>query len=126
MALVGHASSMLDISDGLAQDLGHLLTASKVGAQLHLERLPLSNTLQQLPNAKAWSLALTGGDDYELCFTIAPDQFERFNREQQCRHSQQPFKLHVIGKITSGSGLQLFNQGTAITMTHLQGYQHFD
>ena len=126
MALAGYASSMLDISDGLAQDLGHILTASHVGAEVYLEQLPLSATLQQLPAAQAWQLALTGGDDYELCFTIAPAQFDKFQAHQATDQSVPLFKLQVIGKITRGTALQLFNQGTAFTMTHLQGYQHFD
>ena len=121
MALSGFASSMLDISDGLAQDLGHILLASHVGAELYLDQLPLSATLQQLPKAQAWQLALTGGDDYELCFTIAAERLQQF-----CQQYAGQFELQVIGKITRGSGIQLFNQGSALTMTHLQGYQHFD
>ena len=126
MALVGYASSMLDISDGLAQDLGHILKASQVGAELYVDQLPLSAILQQLPAAQAWQLALTGGDDYELCFTIAPAQFDKFQAHQAMQQPAQLFELQVIGKITRGSNMQLFNQGTALTMTHLQGYQHFD
>ena len=126
MALVGYASSMLDISDGLAQDLGHILSASHVGAELYVDQLPLSAILQQLPAAQAWQLALTGGDDYELCFTIAPAQFDKFQAHQAMQQPAQLFELQVIGKITRGSTMQLFNQGTALTMTHLQGYQHFD
>lgn len=124
MALIGYAHSMLDISDGLAQDLNHILSASQVGAHLYLDQLPLSPPLQQLPPEQAWQLALTGGDDYELCFTIAPSQFEQF---KGCLSSaqQQQFKLQVIGKIVAGQGLQLFQQGTPYSM-NLKGYQHFE
>ncbi|MDR9778942.1 AIR synthase-related protein, partial [Rhizobium hidalgonense] len=93
MALSGFASSMLDISDGLAQDLGHILLASHVGAELYLDQLPLSATLQQLPKAQAWQLALTGGDDYELCFTIAAERLQQF-----CQQYAGQFELQVIGK----------------------------
>ncbi len=124
MALAGFAHSMLDISDGLAQDLSHILTASQVGAVLYLDQLPLSPPLQQLPAEQAWQLALTGGDDYELCFTIAPSQFEQFKNSLSVAQQQQ-FNLHIIGKITSGDGLQLFQQGAPYTM-NLKGYQHFD
>lgn len=120
MALAGYASSMLDVSDGLAQDLSHILTASGVGATLHLETLPLSATLQQLPRPQAWQLALSGGDDYELCFSIAPDRFEQF-----CQQYAGQFVLQVIGQITADTGLRLLHQQQPYTM-NLQGYQHFD
>ena len=120
MALQGYASSMLDVSDGLGQDLGHILAASQVGAQLHLENLPLSSALQQLPRQQAWQLALTGGDDYELCFTIAPERFKQF-----CQHYAGQFQVQVIGQIIQGSGLTLQYQQQPYDM-NLQGYQHFD
>lgn len=120
MALNGYASSMLDVSDGLAQDLNHILTASQVGAKLQLESLPLSLALQQLPLQQAWQLALAGGDDYELCFTIAPERFKQF-----CQQYAAEFQLQVIGKITAGAGLGLMYQQQPYAM-NLQGYQHFD
>lgn len=69
------ASSALDLSDGLAGDLRHILQASHVGAVLDLEQLPIPALLQSAcPQQDAWQLALGGGDDYELCFTAAPEQ----------------------------------------------------
>jgi thiamine-monophosphate kinase len=68
-ALRGVASACLDVSDGLAQDLGHLLRASGVGAELQLERLPRSAALAAIDADFADILALTSGDDYELLFT---------------------------------------------------------
>lgn len=120
MALSGYASSMLDVSDGLAQDLGHILAASHVAATVQLENLPLSSTLQQLPAQQAWQLALTGGDDYELCFTMAPKRFDQF-----CQRYAGQFQLQVIGHITQGTGLTLWHQQQPYDM-NLQGYQHFD
>lgn len=64
----------IDISDGLAADLGHILAQSQVGATVYLAELPLSSILQQLPKTTAWQAALTAGEDYELCFTAAPTQ----------------------------------------------------
>jgi len=63
MALRGIASSCLDISDGLASDLGHILRASGVGADIELSRLPLPEALWQQPRGNAGRLALAGGDD---------------------------------------------------------------
>ncbi|HEY3486500.1 MAG TPA: thiamine-phosphate kinase, partial [Gammaproteobacteria bacterium] len=67
IALRGVASAAIDVSDGLIADLGHILTASKVGARLTLEELPLSEAMRQDQDpAKMFELALTAGDDYEL------------------------------------------------------------
>jgi thiamine-monophosphate kinase len=64
------ATSCIDISDGLIADLGHILKASEVGAELELSGIPYSDSLKDIDNSLAIELALTGGDDYELCFTI--------------------------------------------------------
>ena len=72
IALRDVATSCIDISDGLIADLGHILKASKVGAELELSDIPYSDSLKNIDNELAIELALTGGDDYELCFTI-PD-----------------------------------------------------
>lgn len=70
-ALLGYASAMLDISDGLAQDLGHILDDSAVGAILNLEQIPVADELAQLDLNTRMQLVLGGGDDYHLCFTIS-------------------------------------------------------
>ena len=80
MALRGVASSMLDLSDGFAGDVRHVLRASNVDVEIDCDVLPLSSTLknlnlgQQCPIWHTWRDALTGGDDYELCFTSSPTQ----------------------------------------------------
>ena len=68
-ALRGVASSMLDVSDGLAGDLRHILTASGVAARVDVDALPLYPAVLALPAAQAWHYAVSGGDEYELCFT---------------------------------------------------------
>lgn len=74
-ALRGIASAAIDVSDGLLADLGHLLEVHRHGAKLALDRLPLSPDLLELHGREeAWKLALTGGDDYELCFTTHAHQ----------------------------------------------------
>ena len=71
-ALRGLASAAIDISDGLAGDLGHILAASGVGATVELGRLPLARQVAEVVAASGgdWALPLGGGDDYELCFTL--------------------------------------------------------
>ncbi len=66
------ASAAIDISDGLAADLGHLVTRSEVGAEVSLAHLPLSKPYQAHFDEIGWEAALSAGDDYELCFTAAP------------------------------------------------------
>ena len=68
-ALVGIAHAAIDVSDGLLQDLGHVLAASGCGADLSLDAVPMPTALHLLAQADRWHLALAGGDDYELCFT---------------------------------------------------------
>ncbi|MBJ7537994.1 thiamine-phosphate kinase [Marinomonas transparens] len=74
MALKRVVNAMMDISDGLAQDIQHILKASNVGARLEADRVPISAELRQWQPESALSLALTGGDDYELCFTASKEQ----------------------------------------------------
>lgn len=71
--LLQHAHACMDISDGLLADLGHILQASGVGARLDHELLPWSEALQAMPQAQRLGFALSGGDDYELLFTVPPD-----------------------------------------------------
>jgi thiamine-monophosphate kinase len=72
--LVGKASAAIDVSDGLVGDLRKLLSASGVGGEIDIGKLPISGALLDYAGAEAASrFALTGGDDYELCFTAADD-----------------------------------------------------
>ena len=116
--LKGLASSMIDISDGLAQDLGHILKASQVGAKLLLELLPIDDTLRELSLQQAWHYALSGGDDYELCFTISPQNYEKLSGQQL------DVPLTIIGEITQQTDL-LFEYKGEIHPLPVHGYQHF-
>ena len=116
--LKGLASSMIDVSDGLAQDLGHILKASNVGAKLQLDQLPIDESLKKLEKQQAWHYALAGGDDYELCFTISPQNFEKLLRQQL------DVPLTIIGKITQQTGLSFVYMGENHPLA-VQGYQHF-
>lgn len=115
MALKRCVSSMMDISDGLAQDLQHILTASGVGARLDLASLPVSESLKQWQPDHAYTLALTGGDDYELCFTAPVAMRDEIQLITQTLH----LPCTRIGEITA-SGFEVEGyQGD------LQGWQHF-
>ena len=117
--LSGLAHSMIDVSDGLAQDLGHILTASGCGARIDLELLPLDPVLQQLPLLERCDYALSGGDDYELCFTISKTNYQKL--KQQDAH----VNITVIGQIEAEAGLR-FYQNSQLQSIQVHGYQHFD
>ena len=73
--LRGLANSAIDISDGLFADLKHILKSSRVGATIVTDNIPLSDAIKKyLPFDQAKELALTAGDDYELCFTVSPEK----------------------------------------------------
>ncbi len=122
LMLRGIASAAIDVSDGLAQDLGHILERSGVGARLDVEDLPLSPALiASLEPDAALHTALTGGDDYELCFTVAPKyatQLARLTTLWNCRCTR-------IGMIESEPGLRLVRaNGSPFSLDRL-GYDHF-
>ncbi|WP_226810208.1 thiamine-phosphate kinase [Candidatus Vallotia lariciata] len=74
MELRGVAHAALDLSDGLAGDLSHILERSKVAARVDVDSLPRSSTLRAQPLSIQYQCAVEGGDDYELCFTAPPSR----------------------------------------------------
>ena len=123
VALRGLAHAAIDVSDGLAQDLGHILAASGVGAELDLGRLPVSSSLLDFfPDDDArWRLQLAGGDDYELCFT-APAS-EAFAIELAM--AQLGVSASVIGHITAEPGLRCLTPAGDLLALENTGYRHF-
>ena len=123
LALRSFSCCALDISDGLLADLGHILERSQVGAEIYLENLPLSRHLcTQYEQTQAEKFALTGGEDYELCFTVSEEKREEM--EQVLR--SQGIKVTRIGQILPAtSGLNLLKNGKKIALpTHI-GFDHF-
>lgn len=116
LALRGVASACLDVSDGLAQDLGHVLVASGVGAELELAALPRSAALAGIDAGFADILALTSGDDYELLFT-AP-------AAARTAVAALPVACARIGRITAVGGLRFMRDGAPIEMP-VAGFTHF-
>ena len=129
----GVAVSALDISDGLLQDLGHIAKASGLHAQVKVDALPISSQLQgdlgtdeQAVNA-ARQLALGGGDDYELCFTLPRDIWPELAQQA----AQQGIRLTCIGQLFAGTGETagtvscVDSRGTIVTVTG-RGYDHFN
>ncbi|HEX2668564.1 MAG TPA: thiamine-phosphate kinase [Gammaproteobacteria bacterium] len=121
-ALRGLASAAIDVSDGLLADLAHLTEARHHGAKLALDKLPLSPELQQLHGQdEACRLALTGGDDYELCFTVHAAQASAV--EQRMKETGCP--VACIGSIEAPPGIHCVDAaGRLHEYPHL-GHRHF-
>lgn len=115
------ASSMIDLSDGLLADLSHILQASNVGADIEIERIPISSAYRQVVSSVGYEFAISYGDDYELCFT-APEN-SNVNWKNQPEIGSLP--ITCIGKIRENEGLILIDgSGNRIEPSRL-GYSHF-
>ncbi len=102
LELADVASAAIDVSDGLAADLGRLAGASGLGARLRVEDLPLSAALQEARGETAPEAALHGGDDYELCFTVPTRECERIERLA----AHWPCQCTRIGEMFTGAGVE--------------------
>lgn len=115
------ASSALDVSDGLVADLQHICDASDLGAVIDVENLPLSAAVKSLnDSAQAYQWALSGGDDYELCFTVSPEKMA----DIAMLIAQGKLNATVIGEMIAGSKVICEYEGEPFVLTKT-GYQHF-
>ena len=122
LLLAAYATAMIDLSDGLISDIGHILKQSKVGALINLADLPLSIELKSAVSYKeAIKLALSAGDDYELCFTIPEDKKD----EVEALMLSNRYKITCIGGITTGEQLLLQDGNQVRDKDSLQGFSHF-
>ncbi|MEM1404171.1 MAG: thiamine-phosphate kinase [Pseudomonadota bacterium] len=107
VSLAGVATAAIDLSDGLLADLEHVAKASGVAIHVHIDQLPLSGVLNSAFNREeALSLALSGGEDFALCFTLPPQV-------------QAPAGCIAIGDVRAGSGVHCGAQPAET------GYRHF-
>jgi len=122
MALNVIANASIDVSDGLIADLGHILEASEVGAELSLDSMPYSSDVKQwLETGNDEILPMTWGDDYELLFTASPEHASAI----QALSVRLDLPLTRIGKITEQPGLRIFTPEGEITNVAGTGYDHF-
>ncbi len=116
-ALRNIASSCIDISDGLEQDLSHILKSSNVGAIIYSDKLPLDNSVYNyVKDSNDWSLPLCGGDDYELCFTAEK------SKRKKIKELSEGLKVRVtrIGVINNQKELEIVGYNGPKS-----SYQHF-
>ncbi|TAM96358.1 MAG: thiamine-phosphate kinase [Rhodanobacteraceae bacterium] len=122
LVMRGLAHACIDVSDGLLADLGHVCASSGVGAVLDADALPLSPALAAAFDAQTCrDLALSGGDDYELCFSV-PSVHEKAIVEAVQRAG---CSVTRIGRIVAGSGVRAVDaQGNVVTPPNA-GWEHF-
>lgn len=121
LILNNYAHSAIDISDGLLGDLGHITTASHVAATVQADAIPIAASLSTLSREQALPYALNGGDDYQLCFTLAQEKIS------VCQQALAAINvdMHVIGSIDEGEGVRVLNSaGEAMTIAQ-SSFQHF-
>lgn len=123
LLLRDYASSCIDISDGLLADLGHITERSSVGARINFADIPRSEefNLNLTDEALITPLILSGGDDYELCFTIPlnkQNEFEAIIKDKN-------ISVSCIGEIEETSGVRCIQDDKVIDIEEI-GYQHFN
>ena len=114
----------IDISDGLAADLGHILAASHCGATVYRDRIPLSHQLVEYSTNRDevdWERVISGGDDYELCLVVSPADQDKLARVS----SEIALPLTRIGVIEEHGSLKIIDDTGAQQLLDPGGYEHF-
>ncbi len=115
------ASAAIDISDGLVIDIGRLAAASSVSASLDADSIPVSDSVVTLcGDDAALQFALSGGDDYELCFAVPPDKVDKLSRVS----SGWSCGCTRVGNLDDGQGVHIWRDGAPVSVDR-PGYDHF-
>ncbi|MCF6264423.1 MAG: thiamine-phosphate kinase [Xanthomonadales bacterium] len=121
-ALRGLATSAIDLSDGLAIDLPRLMAGSGLGAKIHLQQLPLKPTLAALGKSQRYSLAVSGGDDYELLFSLPAELQSRLAEISSAAN----VSLTVIGEVQANPAVELLTTDGSLFTPNFTAYEHFN
>lgn len=117
--LRGHATAAIDISDGLLADFNHIAMSSGVGGLFYEEQIPCSALLVSEVGSKSLSLALTAGDDYELCFCLPEASYDQLKQVELFKN------VSVVGVVSSESGLKMRCIDGSERELSPEGYTHF-
>jgi thiamine-monophosphate kinase len=115
---------MIDISDGVFGDLGHIIRASQVGAEIMLSKLPLSPAYRRYAASNGddlWEWALTGGEDYELCFTADAADSETILKLAKTAG----IPATIIGTVTDTQIIQCIDSAGGQYLPRRHSYTHF-
>ena len=118
------SSCAIDVSDGLLQDLDHICERSQLGAELQLERIPLSGPIRELAaanDADPYQWALRGGEDYSLLFTVKPENEEKLLTVLE----REEIEAAQIGITVPGEGIVVYRDGSPMETGPDGGYDHF-
>lgn len=116
-----HASACIDVSDGLLGDAGKLATASGCGVVVNYEQIPISpHLMSTCGDTRARELALTAGDDYELCFSVPVGKVARMTRDLPPAQ----WGYRPIGVLRAETGSVVMSNGTVMDFSH-SGFDHF-
>ena len=119
--LRGYASACIDVSDGLLGDAAKLAQASRAGVEISFAELPVSEPLvRAVGEEQARTLALTGGDDYELLFAVHPEKLAAMLADLP----PERWGYSRIGALRAAPGAEVLRDGTVMQFSH-SGYQHF-
>ncbi len=118
--------AMMDISDGLASDLRHILKASDLGCEIWLDDLPISAELSQVCTEQNWSvldLALAGGEDYELLFTVARDEVHKLQDDYGKKFGK---SFYIVGELCACPNKIVWRKNGEIVDLKFKGFDHFN
>ncbi|WP_169568680.1 thiamine-phosphate kinase [Sneathiella limimaris] len=121
-ALKGVANSCLDVSDGLLADIGHLCVQSNTGALIERAKIPLSDAARRViqSNSSFWQNIVSGGDDYELVFTIPDTQRSQLIEIEE----KTGVMITVVGKMTEEEGVHLIDEDGSKIPVATKGWTH--